>query len=94
MDGTPAIYIREGWRFNCETCPFQKACEYYGLSISSSGKYCKVVDFNNNYVTLEAPVKGALVFKTDAIDEDLIPTERDAVPESLLNKVRDDETKP
>ena len=92
MDDTPAIHIREGWRFYCETCPFQKVCEYYGLSISSSGKYCKVVDFNNKYVTLDAPVKGAIVFKVDQIDEDMIPTEKEAVSESLLNKARDDET--
>ena len=92
MDGTPAIHIREGWRFNCETCPFQQACEYFGLSVASTRKFCKVIDFNNNYVTLDAPVKGAIVFKTDQIDEDMIPTEKDAVPESLLNEVRKDET--
>lgn len=88
------IEVRKGWEFHCESCPFKAKCGKRGFSMIQSGKCCKVVDFNNMYVTLAVPVAGALVFKIDDMDEDLIPTDKDAVPKSLLDKVRGDETKP
>jgi hypothetical protein len=79
--------ISVGLKFNCDKCPFANECEHKGISIE---KACEVIDYHNTYVTLKPPMESALVFVVKrGIDEDIIPTEKEAVPQSLLDEVRD-----
>lgn len=79
--------IKAGVRFTCAKCPFKKQCEHYGISLRRT---CEVIDYHHNYVTIKPPTARAIVFRVDrGLSEDIIPTEKEVVAESLLNKVRE-----
>jgi hypothetical protein len=79
--------IRVGWKFNCGTCPFAEECEHKGISIEKS---CEVIDYQNCWVTIKPPMENTLVFRIQrGVNEDIIPTEKEVVPESVLEEARD-----
>jgi len=79
--------LRKGWKFTCDKCPFANECEHKGISIENE---CEVIDYHHTYVTIKPPMKSALVFVVKrGANEDIIPTEKEVVPESLLQEARD-----
>jgi hypothetical protein len=82
------VGIRIGWKFVCAHCPFTAECEHAGISVD--GKECEVIDYQNRWVTIKPPMENTLVFLIKGGQhEDIIPTEKEVVPESLLEEARD-----
>ena len=78
--------IRVGWKFDCDNCPFTAECERKG----TTNKSCEVIDYHNTYVTIKPPEGNTLVFVVQhGVNEDIIPTEKEAASKSLLEKARD-----